>query len=114
MNINEITFEQAKELINMFSGNIVGHTGNNQLSENGEKIIAVLQRGNIVVGEYSQDGEIGTVSGCSVVRKWGTTSGLGELAEKGPLENTKLDKCPDVSFHIREVVMVMRCTDAWR
>lgn len=31
---------------------------------------------------------------CAVIRRWGTTAGLGELAVKGPLPNTILDNEP--------------------
>lgn len=87
----------------------------NRLASEGQKVIAVLQRGWVVVGDYSQTGDIARMTGTAVVRRWGTTAGLGELAEKGPRQNTVLDACPPVSFHIREAVMLMECApDAWR
>ena len=55
--------------------------------------ILVIDRGNVIVGEYSfADGDkTARVEGGSVIRRWGTTRGLGELAKFGPRENTKLD-----------------------
>jgi hypothetical protein len=44
----------------------------------------------------------------SVVRSWGTSKGLGELAESGPLTNTKLDKCNGlVEFDYLTVVFTL-------
>jgi hypothetical protein len=68
--------------------------------------IVILNRGWVVVGEYSEKGDDCTLSNASVVRVWGTTKGLGELAENGPLANTKLDPCPNVHFH--KMTMVAR------
>lgn len=68
--------------------------------------IVILNRGWVVVGEYSEKGDECTLSNASVIRVWGTTKGLGELAENGPLTNTKLDSCPNVHFH--KMTMVAR------
>jgi len=81
--------------------------------------IVVLQRGWVVVGDVSQEGEEIVVNNASVVRKWGTTKGLGELAERGPLnENgraTVLDKSPQIRAHNLTVIMRVDCKeDAWR
>lgn len=72
--------------------------------------IVVLQRGYIVVGMVSQSGTTVTVSRGSFVRRWGTTKGLGELANSGPLENTKLDPCHGpIEVHERDVVFRLAC-----
>ena len=93
---------------------------NNRLAEDGEIRIAVLQRGHVVVGKYSQDGEIGCLENAHVIRRWGTTDGLGELAVKGPLSDsarngpTRLDSCPPIRLHTREVIFLMEVNpDAW-
>ena len=81
--------------------------------------IGVLQRGHVVVGNMAiVDSEV-QFHNAAVVRRWGTTNGLGELAENGPLPNTKLDKCPRVRCHHLAVVMLMDCNgqawgDSWR
>ena len=78
------------------------------------KQIVVLNRGWVVVGDYSEDGDNCTLTNASVVRKWGTTKGLGELAEKGPQVDTILDKCPNVHFNKLTVVARMDCNeDKW-
>lgn len=75
--------------------------------------IVVLQRGWVVVGEYSEAGEKVHVKNGSVVRRWGTTKGLGELAAKGPLNDTVLDPIPDVEAHQLGVVFTAKCAPAW-
>ena len=54
--------------------------------------IMVHQRGWVFVGEYSATAKEITLNNFSVIRRWGTTNGLPELAAKGPLANTVLDK----------------------
>jgi len=55
--------------------------------------ILVLDRGNVIAGDYefTDEGQIITVKNGSVVRRWGTTRGLGQIAENGPTDDTKLD-----------------------
>ncbi len=71
-----------------------------------KKQIVVLNRGWVVIGDYSEKGDECTLEDASVIRKWGTTNGLGELAEKGKLADTVLDSCPNVHFH--KMTMVAR------
>lgn len=68
--------------------------------------IVVLNRGWVVVGDYSEKGDECTLANASVIRVWGTTKGLGELAESGITSSTKLDPCPNVHFH--KMTMVAR------
>lgn len=68
--------------------------------------IVILNRGWVVVGDYSEKGDECTLENASVIRVWGTTKGLGELAESGPTSFTKLDSCPNVHFH--KMTMVAR------
>lgn len=71
------------------------------------KQIVVLQRGWIVVGNVAKSAEEVTISDCSVIRVWGTSNGLGEIAESGPTSKTKLDKCPNIVIHPLSVVLYM-------
>ena len=70
----------------------------------GEKRIVILQRGWIYVGDYYEQGMSCWLENASCIRNWGTTKGLGELAEDGPNSNTTLDPCPIVRFHKMTVV----------
>ena len=71
-----------------------------------KKQIVILNRGWVVVGNYYEKGDECTLTDASVIRVWGTTKGLGELAENGPLTNTKLDPCPNI--HFNKMTMVAR------
>ena len=64
--------------------------------------IVVLQRGWVFVGRYSLDPEtqIVTLTDAKNIRLWGTTRGLGQLAESGPTSSTKLDPAGVVTFHL--------------
>jgi len=73
--------------------------------------IVVLQRGWVMIGRYSQDGDTCTLENAYVIRTWGTTKGLGELALDGKQTNTKLDKAGHVEFHILTVVATINCDD---
>ena len=74
-----------------------------QLSKKGVKPtkiqIVVLQRGWVAIGRYSQDKDGCHLTNASIIRTWGTTKGLGELAMEGVKTNTKMDKCPDIHYH---------------
>lgn len=71
--------------------------------------IVVLNRGWIVVGNVKETGSKTIIQNASVIRNWGTKNGLGELAMKGKLPETKLDACPDITVETCNVVLVMNC-----
>lgn len=66
--------------------------------------IVIAQRGWVFVGRWQQDGENVTLTDAKVIRVWGTTKGLGELALNGPTAKTVLDPCPPVRLHILGVM----------
>lgn len=76
------------------------------------KTILVLQRGWVVVGDLSESPDKVTLSNASVVRRWGTTQGLGQLALEGPQKQTILDPCGIVEAHPLAIVMRIRCEAA--
>ena len=63
--------------------------------------IVVLQRSWNLIGRFSQDdrGVFTIHEPCYVIRRWGTTGGLGQIAEDGPTKETILDKTPTVRGH---------------
>lgn len=73
-----------------------------------KKQIVILQRGWVAIGDYSvsKDGEC-QLSNAAIIRVWGTTKGLGEIAENGATSTTKLDRCPDLRFHPMTVIARM-------
>lgn len=77
-----------------------------------KKQIVILQRGWVVVGDYSMEKEECLLQNASIIRVWGTQKGLGEIAENGPTTSTKLDSCPDLRFHPLTVIARMDVNDA--
>lgn len=59
----------------------------------GDKKIVVLQRGWVMIGKLERNGSECKLHDASVIRNWGTTKGLGEIAMNGPTSSTRLDKC---------------------
>lgn len=64
------------------------------------KRIFVLHRGWVVIGRVAKttSTEI-LITDASVIRRWGTTRGLGEIAATGPTSQTILDPCPPIRVH---------------
>lgn len=83
-----------------------------QEPKNSDIKIVVLQRGWVMIGRYSKVGDTVTLENAHVIRQWGTTKGLGELAFDGKQSNTKLDKAGHVEFHILTVVATINCDDS--
>lgn len=77
----------------------------------GEVRIVILQRGWVFVGRFSQEGANCRLDNAAVIRSWGTTKGLGEIAVGGPTSKTKLDKCPPVKFHELTVIATLDCVE---
>lgn len=74
--------------------------------------IVVLQRGWVAVGDLDRSAAPQlTLRNARIIRRWGTSGGLGELAEKGPLKDTTLDHAGTLEFHELAVVATF-VTDA--
>ena len=71
--------------------------------------IVILQRGWVMVGIFSKNGTQCRLDNAAVIRKWGTTKGLGEIADGGPTKDTILDKTPPVEFHELTVIAMIQC-----
>ena len=95
INIDDLTIGQARQLAAQFAG----PTATAQRIEHGLQI-AVLDRGFIYVGHVATDGEWCYITNAWNIRRWGTTRGLGELAN-GPLPDTKLDPVGSVRMPLR-------------
>jgi len=77
--------------------------------------ICVLERGWVMVGQLEKDGEEYLLINGSVIRRWGTTEGLGELAMKGPLKETVLEKVPLVKFNKSQLIFTVSCDESkWK
>jgi hypothetical protein len=82
----------------------------------GDTKIVVLQRGWVMVGKLERNGSECKLHNASVIRKWGTTKGLGEIAADGPKKETVIDKCNGlVEFDYLTVVAAISCNgDKWK
>jgi len=77
--------------------------------------ICILHRGWVLVGEYDRDGEWITLRHAFVIRQWGTTRGIGELAREGPKPETILDREPESEFHQSQMIRAIKCDSSkWR
>lgn len=77
--------------------------------------IAILQRGWVFVGEFDKDGNDCKITNALNIRRWGTTKGLGELAENGKTDSTVLDKAGTVQFDYLTVVALISCNqEIWK
>jgi hypothetical protein len=76
--------------------------------------IVILPSGWVFVGIWQEKGTRVILTETSCIRKWGTTSGIGELAIRGPLKETILDPAGTVSFKIGTEIASLECrTDNW-
>ena len=81
----------------------------------GEIKIAILQRGWVFVGRFYQEGVQCCLDEAACIRNWGTTKGLGEIAEGGPTSETKLEPTPKVRFHEGGIVCLIDCMESkWK
>ena len=79
------------------------------------KKIVVIERGWVVVGQLEKDEKWFILINGAVIRRWGTTMGLGELAQQGPLPETKLEPLPLTKFLESQVIMIINCAeDKWK
>lgn len=72
--------------------------------------IVILQRGWVMVGRFTQTGEMCTLDDAKVIRRWGTTKGIGELTS-GPKANTVADPAGHVEFHVLAMIASIACED---
>ncbi len=81
----------------------------------GDIQIVVADRGWNFIGHTSRDdsGNL-VISGAKVIRRWGTTDGLGQLALKGKQPNTILDEAGTVTIPSHAVIAVLDVNaDKW-
>ncbi len=77
--------------------------------------IIVADRGWVFVGHARQDVRLGidgiAVDDARVVRRWGTSRGLAQLAAEGPQPNTKLDDKRPVFIPRSDVKSFFDCVE---
>lgn len=76
--------------------------------------IVILDKGFVAVGVYSQGSDWCSLENAAIVRRWGTSNGLGQIAEAGPTDRTILDKTPKMHFPAKSIVNTIECNaDNW-
>lgn len=101
MNLDKLTLGQIKEIQKMMQ------CRNENKIANGEYRIVILQRGWVAVGKLTQTGTQCLLENAQIIRVWGTTKGLGELAEGGKTSSTKLDYAGNLRFHELSIVATL-------
>lgn len=77
--------------------------------------IVILDRGFVLVGETEIAGDWVVTRNASVIRRWGTTKGLGEIAKGGPIADTLLDPIGEVRSPLRALIGLVTCEpSAWK
>jgi hypothetical protein len=107
MNLDDLTLGQIKQLKNIF-----GVTETPEIEQGGDIRIVILQRGWVMVGRYYKKGSDCSLKNAYVIRNWGSTKGLGEIAENGPTDKTVLDSTPEVNFHELTVIASLKCKES--
>lgn len=79
----------------------------------GPQQIVIADRGWVWVGQAKRERDVLVVENCRTIRYWGTTRGLGELAESGPTGTTKLDPVGRLVVPMRAVIGIIACKSAW-
>jgi exosome complex RNA-binding protein Rrp4 len=75
--------------------------------------IVIGQRGWVWIGKYEEHGDEVTLTDAKCIRRWGTTTGLGELCN-GPLKDTVLDPVGTIRLHRLAIVATYdACESGW-
>jgi len=69
--------------------------------------IVVADRGFVYVGNVEMDDRFCVITSAKNIRRWGTTNGLGELAQEGPRDQTVLDTVGTVRIPARAVISII-------
>lgn len=77
--------------------------------------LVTADRGHVWVGRVTDGpGPWLQIDDAKIVRRWGTTEGLNQLAKQGPQPNTRLDAPATVKVAHRAVIAIIPCeADAW-
>jgi hypothetical protein len=75
------------------------------------KHIVVIQAGWVAMGYIAWDEakEVLRIEDADVIRTWGTTKGLGEIALSGPTKSTVLDPAGVIEVLKAAVIMTIPC-----
>ncbi len=105
-NIDNLTFGELKEISRMFF-----EKSTQPKDPGGAMRIVVLDRGWVVVGELTLKDNEYILLNSRVIRKWGTTDGLMQLANHGPTDKTVLEEIGTIRFNAQSVVLQFEVED---
>lgn len=71
--------------------------------------LVVADRGFVWVGQVETTEDWVVITGGRAVRRWGTTEGLNQLANNGPLSGTKLDAPADLKVSRKALIALIPC-----
>lgn len=103
-----LTIEQALALASVLNGKPEATAEMNH----GHAIV-VADRGHVWVGDVTTNNEWCVIKGARIIRIWGTTAGLNQLANEGPLPGTKLDAAADLRVSAKAVIAIIPTRDRW-
>jgi hypothetical protein len=101
----------AKDAVNITIDGIEYVKKGSDEPKNSNIKIVILQRGWVMIGRFSQTGDMCALDNAYVIRSWGTSKGLGELALEGKQSSTKLDKAGRVEFHQLTIVATLNAKE---
>ena len=82
---------------------------------NNKRMIVILPAGWVFVGIWDQRDSYTLLKNAFCIRRWGTKAGLGELALKGPRNDTILEPCGTLRFKTGTEIAAMECTtENWK
>lgn len=73
--------------------------------------IVIAQRGWVFVGKVIASPDEIIIENAKNIRKWGTTRGLGQLAQDGPTTETQIDEYGTVTIHPLAVIARINCNE---
>lgn len=82
----------------------IEHASPKRNSKDESREIVILQRGWIMVGNVTKKGNDIVMTDTLLIRRWGTTQGIGQLALTGPTKETIVCPCGVVKVHELAVV----------
>ena len=83
------------------------------VNSNNKKEILVVEGGWVFIADAVDTSNENTdllLENASVIRVWGTTKGLGEIAVSGPTKKTILDYCGNPTVPVSKVLFRIPCT----
>lgn len=113
--IDNLTIGEAKQLAAIFNPQPPTKcTASTDAKLNEGLCICVMDKGFVYVGVLTIDSHTATIADAKNIRRWGTTAGLGQLANNGPQESTKMDEYGVVRCLLPELKHWIPCKgEAW-